>query len=314
MVCPVCDGCGVLLGDPCPLCGGDEEEDIDEVEEGGSRNGNPLVDDDGCLRQRSPADVDAEDVAALIEQALATSEGALRRLRRRLNGDPSLQYRVTESQQVVRISVEVWQFFERLFRDGAGDNRERPFIVVMDERRRRAVAAVLGEVGSQDCCEHTPGSIARAHAEAQALGLGDAALLAFGHTHPVFEDDVCGPYGSTMGCMQDFQRVVPRAFGGFPSSIFGTKDEWLHLRAEAAASSCASAREAADAVLRERLYKRHGGDYCASLVRQKLLCDPLQIQRCSEFEWILSPRLRQIGCFQPKPQGNIVYFKWVVEA
>merc|ERR550532_3138463 len=112
-----------------------------------------------------------------------------------------------------------------------------------------------------------------------------------------------GPYQSIMGCCEE-------KFGCFPSCIFRTHGDWLQERHDAAPE----AQLAIDAILSSRLYERHGADHCASLNRQALLCDPLKIGPSSDFEWILSPRLRQVGCFQPGRGGtdSVVYFRWVV--
>eukprot|EP00747_Dinoflagellata_sp_TGD_P179212 gnl/TRDRNA2_/TRDRNA2_29654_c0_seq1.p1 gnl/TRDRNA2_/TRDRNA2_29654_c0~~gnl/TRDRNA2_/TRDRNA2_29654_c0_seq1.p1 ORF type:complete len:311 (+),score=29.82 gnl/TRDRNA2_/TRDRNA2_29654_c0_seq1:64-996(+) len=303
-VCPVCDGTGLLLDTSCPLCEDAEDARVQQVPVTSEHSGNPF----GCV---APAALDAEDLAVTLSDAIERGKSSMKRLRRHLNGDPSLIYSVDDSGETVHISRDVWQRFEELFLIGQEDNRERPFVVVMDESRKRAVAAVIDKVGDESCCEHTEDGILRAHAIAQDLCLGSSARLSFGHTHPVFwpELNIAGPYGSTMGCGSGLPASDERRFGCFPSCIFIGQKDWLDAKSRSRPESHA----VIDKIINEKLYKRYGADYCCFLCRQELYCDPLGVGTCSNFEWIVSPRLRQVGCFRAGEGGSITYIRWVVE-
>lgn len=300
-VCPVCEGTGLLQETSCPLC-----EDAQ----------GPLIQHDSCGHSAyhgncvSPAALEAEDLAETLATAIRQGKSSLKRLRRALNGDPSLTYRVDETGEMVRISAHVWQRFEELFQISQEDNRERPFTVVMDESQKRAVAVVIDKVGDETCCEHTDDGILQAHALAKDLGLGSSARLSFGHTHPVFWPEfVTGHYASTMGCRSGLQPSVERKFGCFPSNIFRGQQAWYDIKSQARPES----RAAIDRIINDKLYKLYGADYCCFLCRQALYCDPLGVGTCNNFEWIVSPRLRQVGCFHVGEVGSITYVKWVVE-
>jgi len=112
-----------------------------------------------------------------------------------------------------------------------------------------------------------------------------------------------------MGCRQGIMVARWRKFGAFPSNIWTARDDWVQGRKEASAQ----AQVGFDAILREKFYKKHGADYCVMLFRQQLLADPLEIGPVSAFEWIVSPRLKQVGCFMVAPRGVVNYVRWVVE-
>jgi hypothetical protein len=59
-------------------------------------------------------------------------------------------------------------------------------------------------------------------------------------------------------------------------------------------------------ILRSGLYRKYGSDYCsmyAKLKTGKLI---------SDFFWILSPRLNQIGVFEIRPAGRVIYHPWII--
>ena len=135
--------------------------------------------------------------------------------------------------------------------------------------------------------------------------------LACGHTHPVFfSAPQESPYSSSHPVGRS-ATSFPRQFGAMPSNIMIGLREWsVHREAASAAQ-----REIIDrVVLRPRLYKRFGADFCEFLCRAHAEYCPPQISAPpSCFEFIFSPRLRQLGVFRPLPAGECVYVPWVVE-
>merc|ERR1712217_382769 len=99
----------------------------------------------------------------------------------------------------------------------------------MDELQKRAVAAVIDNVGDENCCEHTNDCVLQAHAIAQKFDQGSTCRLSFGHTHPVFWSQESGYY-STMGCMSGLPSTSDRRFGCFPSCIFKGRNDWLRVK------------------------------------------------------------------------------------
>ena len=140
--------------------------------------------------------------------------------------------------------------------------------------------------------------------------------LACGHTHPVFlrAPTVDSPYSSShpgWHSVGQSARSFPRQFGAMPSNIMTGLPEWNAHRELASAAQ----REIIDrVVLRPRLYKRFGADFCEFLCRAHAeYCPPDISAPPSCFEFILSPRLRQLGVLRPLPAGKCVYVPWVLE-
>jgi len=97
-ICPVCDGTGLLLETSCPLCEDVEASHIQDCAFGRSAY------HQSCI---SPVALEAEDLAETIARAMKKGKSSFKRLRRYLNGDPSLTYSVDESGNTVSISSHV---------------------------------------------------------------------------------------------------------------------------------------------------------------------------------------------------------------
>lgn len=292
--CPACQGTGRLgpgrlASVACPLCDG--------VPHTTAQLDRTQAPKQCCL----PDELRFEDVAVLLREAIAKGRREVRKLRHRLNGDGSLRYVVSE-EPPLRLSQEVWSQLERLCEASACDNRERPFLVAVDEAARRGIACFVGAVGDENRCEHAPGELLRARCEAPPH-----TALAFGHTHPVFWSDDrdlahLRPYGP--------RAVFPRRFGGFPSNIYRGLGDWLAQQRNASAEA---ARVIEEVILCPRRYKSYGADACESLCKAHADYNPPGVGAASHFELILSPRLRQLGIFHITANADCVYVPWVVE-
>ena len=132
---------------------------------------------------------------------------------------------------------------------------------------------------------------------AQAL---EGSQLAFGHTHPVFWDSNV-------------------RFGAMPSNIFTGVELWatecrelddLTTGAALSMNKDNAARIISETVLRKKLYKRHGADFCQFLCHHTPGYFPEAVGDISEFEFIFSPRQRQLGVFRPLLPDIVEYVPW----
>jgi hypothetical protein len=200
-----------------------------------------------AVRHGSPAELGAEDLAHLIEEAVASgSKKALARLRRELNGDPSLVYSV-DTGVTMRLQPAVWERLAELSAlslnvEDATSNCERPFMVAVDESVADAPVAVkcwVFPMGDENECVHKVDDILAARVEAPA-----GTQLAYGHTHPVFYGDptAVGDYGVSRSardraavdlkfwCVPVVRPCGERVVGGGNTIGIGTSVGYPHRR------------------------------------------------------------------------------------
>jgi len=129
----------------------------------------------------------------------------------------------------------------------------------------------------------------------------EGSQLAFGHTHPVFWDSNI-------------------RFGAMPSNIITGVELWAteHRELDDLTTGAALSMNQGDAariisqtILRKKLYKRHGADFCQFLCHHTPgYFDQEAVGDISEFEFIFSPRQRQLGVFRPLPPDVVEYVLW----
>ena len=106
--------------------------------------------------------------------------------------------------------------------------------------------------------------------------------VSLGHTHPVFGTD----------------SKINRMYGGIPSRIpYSNEEEVLGWVKD---------DRVAQAMIKSKIYEKHRGDFCEILARAQI------ISLVSYFSWILSPALNQLGIFEVKEGGKVIYHPWVV--
>ena len=253
----------------------------------------------------SPASVNAVDIAPQVLTAQAAGGSAFKKLRKSLNGDGSLQYSVDPA-TTVRLTAKCWATFERLTEASINDNRERAFIVIIDEQQRLGIDCLISTVGDENGCVFTPDALLEASRQAPA-----GTRLAFGHTHPVWWTN------PTIGDW-DLTGEYPRKFGAMPSNIMVGLKLWteavddLTTGAALSMNRIAASQIIAKTIHGPRLYKTHGADFCQFLCHHTPGYLPEEIGAISQFEFIFSPRLRQLGVFRPLPPNKIEYVPWEV--
>jgi hypothetical protein len=65
-------------------------------------------------------------------------------------------------------------------------------------------------------------------------------------------------------------------------------------------------------ILETKRFKNHGADYCASLCQAHPECNPPGFGKPSKYEFIFTPRLRQLGVFHCDNNARCIYLKWLV--
>ena len=244
-----------------------------------------------------------EDIALQLQTTLTMGPRAFTKLRKRLNGDGTIKYRVN-TDRTVRISRSVYNALCSLQQEQQIDNLERPFFILFDETSLRAVDIVFGNTGDESSCEHDVSLVNKAKRAIDEC-TDSSLLMSCGHTHPVFyPTDSSGPF-------QGRNQSI-RAFGALPSNIFGDLPTWQHLVA------CAEGlqRAAYLRIIDSKWYKLYCEDYVESYYASHVPgfnCSSGVLS--SGFHWIFSPRLQQLGVFfVPKDEvGVVVYYFWEIE-
>lgn len=239
-----------------------------------------------------------EDVAPLLHAALLIGHTAFTKLRRQLNGDGQIQYRVDMDRKVY-ITSNVLDKLRALGEKQIEDNLERPFFMIFDEATSTAVDIVIGRVGDENYCEH---DILLVNKAKEALSGYPTARMSRGHTHPVF-------YSSDFDYQQGRRHRHDRAFGTLPSNVFGDLSTWQRR----AAMTSGEQEQAYLDIVRSKWYKRFCEDYVESYYASHVPgfnCSSGPM--CSEYHWVFCPRLNQLGVFRvPKDGvGVVVYHCW----
>lgn len=215
-------------------------------------------------------------------------------IKKKYNGDPTLDYTVSE--KIIKISPSV--FYEKL----GGKNSleyisnfskslatkyclaiEIAFTAIFDENSFKLIQVIPGEVGNCNECDLDEGDLLKnSYLEAD----NSKAKVVLGHTHPVFSED---------GFTVDSDRV----YGAIPSCI-------PYHNASDVRSYFKNNTELAEEIIKRKIIKSFRADYVELYTRAQL--NPLISNYCI----IISPYLEQLGIFEVNPEGKIVYHPWIV--
>lgn len=256
-------------------------------------------------------EINVKDVASLIAISQGVSEKAFTKLRKSLNGDGTIRYRVHVS-ELIRISDAAFDKLKFIINTSGSDNLERPFFVIFDETSLTAVDIVIGDAGDEGYCEHTEAFASYAfdkcnelrHCSRNEYGIcWDSLMISRGHTHPVFHQVSRSHMGATV-------QAGKVEFGALPSNIFGELATW-QKRAQVASEP---RRSAIHELVRKKAYKYNCEDYVESYCASHYpgFNGGGEHVKASRFHWIVTPRLGQIGVFEvPEDEyGVVVYHRW----
>lgn len=148
---------------------------------------------------------------------------------------------------------------------------------LIDENIKTIHKFIEGAIGSSLGCSWEEGRLLqRSYEEVDGTGF----KVSLGHTHPVYvyknaDDCICGAIPS---CTHFKSKDIVR--------------EWIK-----------------DPIIRKyifdsKIYKQFGGDYIETYARSKIS------QKISRFSWIVSPAIGQLGVFEVKSKGRIIYHPW----
>jgi len=87
----------------------------------------------------------------------------------------------------------------------------------------------------------------------------------------------------------------PKSCGAICSKVYWTKKELREMSGESVGY-----------MLNSKIYKKHGGDYSEMFAWTKI------DQKMSEIFSIMSPGEKQIGFFEIREQGNVIYHPWKI--
>ena len=253
-----------------------------------------------------------EDLFDLLSAALACGE--VYQLRLKLNGDDTLEYRVSDDLSCT-ILESAYQKLMEMMNWAAEDNLERPFFFIVDESNMAALDIVIGDSGSAGYCEHDGNFVLRAVSrlrEMQELHSGNLKLSR-GHSHPVFDTmwEILGYPSPEDDSTQ---------FGCFPSNIFGSLKTWKKRRDEIDTFEDPGAWEARKRVIEEIITKEQYTTYCEDYLESYHASfspgfnGPIP-DTASKLHWIVTPRIPQIGVFEvlQEEKGVVVYHPWSIE-
>jgi len=233
----------------------------------------------------------SSEFSQAIEQGLPTKEEFIEK---KYKGDPTLDYSI--SKEIVKISPKV--IYEQL----GGQNTleyissysqslksegclamEIAFSALIDESSLKIIQVIVGEVGNSGECDIDAGVLLK---NSYAAAEKTKTKVSLGHTHPVFtlENGLADP---------------KRTYGAIPSLIPYTSKKQVK-------ASFRNNEKLANEIIRTEIYKQYRGDYVELYMRPQL--EPL----ISNYAMILSPVLKQLGIFEVKEKGVIVYHPWIV--
>jgi hypothetical protein len=201
----------------------------------------------------------------------------------KLNGDQNISLLLAQKNKIIRIKPQA--FYERLSGENSLEyifNRtkqygfEIPFSGLIDESTLTIHRIFKGCDGNNDCCDWTKENLinkSKEHASKKDL------KVALGHTHPVFLKE---------------NGKISKAYGALCSKIYYSEEELERF-----------GDRISKQILDSELYKKYGGDYCEMFMRSKG-------ELMSDYFFIMSPRLEQLGIFRIEEDGKITYYKWVI--
>ena len=223
-----------------------------------------------------------EDFCNLIRQAL--EQNSIKRFLHKWNADPNLKFSVSSdcvfiSDYAFSKSRSGYNSLEHIYHRSDELDREIPFAAIFDEKNLLVLEFIKGMIGKKDGCAWDDGTLlSRSFAKADSK----ETKVSLGHTHP-FKP------------LKKQGAIYSRRGGAICSDARFTKKELKDYGEEFSLK-----------ILESGIYKNYGADYCGLL--QMIKMEKL----VSGFSWIFAPGLNQIGVFEAKEEGNIVYHPWKI--
>jgi hypothetical protein len=208
---------------------------------------------------------------------------SVKKLISKFNGDSNLVLSLAPEGRIVKIKQEA--FYERLngknsleyiFNRTKERGFEIPFSGLIDESALVIYNIFKGCDGNENFCDWTKGGLID---KSKKSASEKKLKIILGHTHPVF-----------------FKKdgEISKAYGALCSKINYSKEELEEFNDKISKK-----------ILNLNLYKKYGGDYCEMFIRSKE-------ELISNYFFIMSPRLGQLGIFQIEEKGKVIYHKWTV--
>ncbi|MBN1377366.1 hypothetical protein JW949_03510 [Candidatus Woesearchaeota archaeon] len=228
-----------------------------------------------------------EDISCELSEAI--KKDSLDKFIEKYEADPTLKYSVSDKQVTIipsaffelvgeKDSIEYIANHSKSLAEGDFLAIEIAATGLFDSNSLRFLKFIEGDVGSQNCCDWDDGDLLeKSFYEAESSGF----QVSLGHTHPVFGT----------------KNKIDRMYGGVPSWVPYTEsdiDKYVHDE------------KVAQEIKESKIYEKYRGDFCEIFTRAKL--NPL----ISDFSWILSPALNQLGIFEVKEGGKVIYHPWIV--
>lgn len=165
---------------------------------------------------------------------------------------------------------------EYIFKRSYQKKLEIPFIGIMDEKTLTVSEFIRGEDGDAGVCDWEKGSLLKkAYSKAEKLN----KKVSLGHTHPYGFGAVCSIIHYKA---KDYRCFIKE------KKLLGLEDK------------------ISKKILETKLYKKYGGDYSIMWTMFE------EIPLISKFAWIMSPGENQIGVFEIREKGKIIYHPWKI--
>jgi hypothetical protein len=215
-----------------------------------------------------------------FEAEKSLKEGTVNDLISRLHADPNINLSINPkpimiSNYAFYKSHSGYDSLEQIFDRSAQLNREIPFAGIIDEKQLLITEFIRGVTGDQNGCDWQAGPLLQ-KAYKKASELDKKVIL--GHTHPKLK----------------YEDGKPKPYGAICSRIYYTEED---LKQD---------NEESRLILKSGLHDKYGGDYLIMFMMAQT------INLISPFFSIMSPRENQVGFFEIKEKGKVVYHPWKI--
>ncbi len=232
----------------------------------------------------------------------AKENNSLQKLIKEHSGDVNLDYQIDP--RPVFIKNKAINNFDNekdslkyIFNSSAETNLEVPFTGIFNEKNKIITDFLGGDSVDSGYCDWREGNLL----EKTRNKLNRENKMMMNHTHPVFkgEEEIKRKYGAICSKIyysdeapekRDIQNDSLVAF-----SFDEIKEEYGENYDE----------ELFEKIKKSGLYKNYGGDYCELALWSKE-------KDVSNFFAIGSPRINQLGIFELKDKGRIIYHPWKI--
>jgi hypothetical protein len=239
-----------------------------------------------------------EDFYHKIKRAKETN--SLQKLIKEHNGDINLTYLTNPEPIFIKkqaIHNEKKDSLEHIFQSSAEKNLEVAFTGIFNKEDRIITNFLGGEAIDSGYCDWKEGDLLEKTREK----LNEKNKMMMNHTHPVFKKgaDIQRKYGAI--CSKIYysdEAPAKRDIKNDPLVAFSfdeIKEEYRENYDE----------ELFNKIKKSGSYKNYGGDYCELALWSNE-------KDVSSFFAIGSPRLNQLGIFELKDGGHIIYHPWKI--